>query len=148
MPFEELESIRKDNMPPMASLSYLRSVRKGKEMQRGKIKPKLIVTLPTVICVSKCDKFLIMMGTGADRNKMRLLGVKKGVPGKNAVKATVFKSFLVLRFGYIPKFGDEIFDGVKCAVTRVDDDTYDLILPDDFTFAAAELPPVPLRKSA
>jgi hypothetical protein len=146
MPFEELDTERKDNMPPTALLSYLRQVRKGKEMDRAKVKPKLIVTLPTVFCTSKCEKFVIAVGTGADRGKMLLTGVKKGVPGKNAVVARVFKTYLVMRFGYVPRFGDEIFDGLRCPVTKMDDDNYVLILPEEINLVDAA--PVPLRKSA
>ena len=146
MPFEELDSVRKDNMPPEASLSYHRYIRKGKE-PKPDAKPRLLVTLPTVFCTSKCEKFVIMLGTGADSGKMRLQGVKKGVPGKNAVKATVHKTWLSMRFGYIPKFGDESFDGVRCAVVKIDDDNYDLIFPDYLTFEE-KVPAIPLRKTA
>jgi hypothetical protein len=148
MPFEELETVRKDNMPPAALLSYMRQVRKGKEMDRGKIKPKLIVTIPTVICVSKCEKFIVQVGTGADKGKMRIVGVKKGVPGKNAVRGTVFKTAIIMRFGHVPRFGDEIFDGVRCSIVRRDDDTYEITLPDDFSLADEAPVALPLRKSA
>jgi hypothetical protein len=149
MPFEELDTERKDNMPPTALLSYLRAVRKGKEMDRAKIKPRLIVTLPTVFCTSKCEKFTISIGSGADHGKMMITGVKKGVPGKNAVTGKVFKTTLVMRFGYVPKFGDEIFDGVRCKVTKMDDDHYVLIVDEaDIKSLPFEAPAVPLRKTA
>jgi hypothetical protein len=128
MPFELLETQTKDNMPPMASLSYLRHVRKGKEMDRGKIKPRLTVTLPTKICISKQKKFAIYVGTGTDRGKVRVCGLKPGVPG--GVKGTDFKSHVIIRFGHVPKLGDEIFDGIKCPIVRIDDDTYEIAVPD------------------
>lgn len=149
MPFEELDTVRKDNMPPTASISYLRNVRKGKDLERGKIKPKLIVTLPTVYCTSKCEKFTISIGSGADYGKMLITGVKKGVPGKNAVTGKAFKTALVMRFGYVPKFGDEIFDGVRCVVTKMDDDHYVLTVEEaDMKSLPFEVPTAPLRKSA
>lgn len=129
MPFEVLETQTKENMPPTASLSYLRAIRKGKEGRADKIKPKLTVTLPTVICVSKCKKFRILVGTGQDRGKLRIEGLKPGIPG--GVKGTDFKNHLVLRFGHVPKLGEEIFDGVRCPIVRIDDDTYELTLVDD-----------------
>lgn len=142
MPFELLETQTKENMPPMASLSYLRQVRKGKEMDRGKVKPKLTVTLPTVICVSKCKKFSIFVGTGTDRGKVRICGLKPGTAG--GIKATDFKNHLIIRFGFVPRFGDEIFDGMKCPVARIDDDTYEIKV--DLDLLAAE--PGNVRKIA
>jgi hypothetical protein len=146
MPFEDLETITKANMPPQASLSYMRQIRKGKEIDRDKVKPKLILTLPTSIVISKCEKFCIQIGSGQDFGKMRVIGMKKGVPGKG-VKPSEFKSYLVLRFGYVPKFGDEIFDGMKCPIVRIDDDTYEIALSFN-PLAQEEVPTVPLRKRA
>lgn len=141
MPFEVLETQTKANMPTTALLSYLRHVRKGKEADRGKVKPKLIVTLPTAICISKKPKFAIYVGTGSDRGKVRICAIAAGVPG--GIKATDFKSFLVIRFGYVPRFGDEIFDGIRCPIVRVDDDTYELTV--GVELLAAEEPAMPLR---
>ena len=145
MPFEIIETVTKDNQPPMASVSYMRHVRKGKEMDRSKIKPKLIVTLPTVICISKCKKFRILIGTGADRGKIRIEGLKQGVPG--GIKATDFKGYIMLRFGHVPSFGDEIFEGVKCPIVRVDEDTYDLKIPEGLVLAIPTTA-TPLKKLA
>ena len=145
MPFELLETQTKENMPPMASLSYLRSVRKGKEMDRAKVKPKLIVTLPTSICISKCKKFAIFVGTGADRGKVRICGLKQGAVG--GVKATDFKSHIIMRFGFVPKFGDEIFDGMKCPVSRIDDDTYEIKVDADL-LVAVDVPDMKLKTVA
>ena len=80
MPFEVLETHSKENMPPTASLSYLRSVRKGKEGSAKIKQPKLIVTLPTVICVSKCKKFRILVGTGALPGLFRTDVIELGAP--------------------------------------------------------------------
>ena len=123
MPFEVLETQTKGNEPPMASLSYMRHVRKGKEIDRGKVKPKLIITLPTVICISKKKRFYILVGTGQDCGKIRVVGTNEERKG---VKPSEFKSFLVLRFGYVPALGDEIFDGAKCDILRVDEDTCEI----------------------
>lgn len=129
MPFEILETITKQNAAPTAKLSYLRHVRKGKEMDRSKVKPNLTVTMPTTICLSKAEKFQIFIGSGVDSGKLRICGLKKGVPG--GVKAKEFKTHIILRFGYVPTLGDEIFDKVECAIVRVDTDTYDLTVPSE-----------------
>jgi len=134
MPFDELETITKANEPPTASLSYTRHHRKGQLPKEG-TRPKLIVTVPAVIMISQAKLFRLFVGTGEDEGKLRLCGVPPGTKG--AVKGTDFKSFVVIRFGYVPRFGDEIFDGVRCEVVRVTDDSYDLLVP------AAILPPPP-----
>lgn len=123
MPFEVLETETRGNETPRASLSYLRHVRKGKEMDRAKVKPKLIITLPTVICISKKKRFYILVGTGQDSGKIRLVGTDEERKG---VKPSEFKSFLVLRFGYVPALGDEIFDGAKCDICKISEDTYEI----------------------
>jgi hypothetical protein len=127
MPFEELETETKANMPPMASLSYLTGKRKDSK-NKGIMKPKLIVSLPTSIVISKCEKFVIQIGTGQDFGKLRIVGLQKGVPGKG-VSPTDFKAHIMLRFGHVPCFGDEIWDGVQVPIVRVDDDIYDLTVP-------------------
>jgi hypothetical protein len=114
MPFEELETINRHNEPPMASLSYLRHVRKGNEVDRDKIKPRLIVTLPTVICISQKRHFKIMVGTGEDVGKVRIIGVDD----KTATPATDFKSYLVLRFGHVPTLGAMRFGMVSTVPCR------------------------------
>jgi hypothetical protein len=152
MPFEDLETHTKANTPPMASLSYLthaRNTAKPRKAGTPPPKPKLLVTLPTVICISKCKKFAIAVGTGADRNKLRITGLKPGVPG--GVTGVNFKAFIRLHFGHVPRFGDDIFDGVKCAIVRVDDDTYDLTVPPEVKLLEAEertrLRPLPYKQT-
>jgi hypothetical protein len=140
MPFEDLETHTKANTPPMASLSYLTHARKNPAKPRKAgappPKPKLLVTLPTAVCISKCKKFSIAIGTGADSNKLRVTGLKQGVPG--GVSPHDFKAYIKLHFGYVPRFGDDIFDGVKCTIVRVNDDTYDLTIPPEVDLLEAE----------
>jgi hypothetical protein len=153
MPFEDLETHTRGNAPPMASLSYLTHARKNpakpKKAGTPPPQPKLLVTLPTTICISKCKKFSIAIGTGVDRNKLRVTGLKPGVPG--GVMGVDFKGHIKLHFGYVPRFGDDIFDGVKCTIVRVNDDTYDLIIPPEINLLEAEqrgeLRPLPYKQS-
>lgn len=137
MPFEVMETETKDSARPLASLSYMRHVRKGREMDRSKYKPKLIVTLPTVVCISKKERFEIMVGTGEDQGKVRIAGT---ADKKRGVKASDFKNYIILRFGYVPALGDEIFDGVKVAVEKISEDVYELNVPPElFKDAAVKL---------
>ena len=149
MPFDLLETQTKATMPPMASLSYMRG-RKASHDDSGddegtpKIRPKLIVTLPTTVCITQAERFAIFIGTGEDRGKIRICGLKKGVPG--GVIGTTFKQHVMLRFGFVPKFGNESFATVKCPITRIDNDTYEIEVPPEIL--ADSIPQIPLRKRA
>jgi hypothetical protein len=123
MPFEVVETETKDNMPPTALISYMRARRKGgAEYDRNKVKPRLTITVPTSIFISKAERFLLLVGTGADAGKARI----KATKDKKGVKPSEFKAHLILRFGHVPKLGDEIFDGERCAIRRVSDDEYEI----------------------
>jgi len=124
MPFEVVETVTKENMPPTVLISYMRPKRKGKdaECDRGKVKPKLTMTVPTSIFISKAETFLLLVGTGADAGKARI----KASKDKKAIKPSEFKSHLIFRFGFVPKLGDEIFDGERCAIRRLTDDEYEI----------------------
>lgn len=129
MPFELVEILTKDTMPPTACLTYMRPKgRGGKPVDREKVKPKLIVTLPTVVCgVAKSERFLLLMGTGADAGKVRIKGTKKD--DKKGVKPGEFKSHIMLRFGHVPKLGNAIFDQMHCPVRRINDEEYEIDAP-------------------
>jgi hypothetical protein len=149
MPFEVLDTLTKENMPPTASISYMRHVRKGKEMDRGKIKPKLIVTLPTVLVTTKREKFAVAVGTGQDQGKIRISALAKGAVG--GIKGTVMKKTLVLRFGIVPRLGDEIFEGDRYPVKKIGEDDWEIELTFDMLSHEREAKgggPIPLKKTA
>jgi len=126
MPFEILDTETKDNMPPTATLSYMRSTRVGKNGGgAGKGKPKLIVTLPTIICIAKSERFVLLLGSGEDAGKLRI----KGTKDKRGVKPSNFKAHLMFRFGFVPKLGEDIFDGERCKLTRISDEEYEIDAP-------------------
>jgi hypothetical protein len=129
MPFEVLETESKDNMPPTALVSYMRpkgrAGKNGAAYDRSKIKPRLTITVPTVICIAKSERFMLLLGTGSDKGKLRI----KGTKDKKGVKPTEFKSHFVMRFGHVPKFGDEIFDGERCPLRRLSDEEYEIDIP-------------------
>lgn len=132
MPFENLETITKANMPPMAKISYMPPQSRGKSA--GKIKndpkPQLIVSIPTTICgTSKAKTFLLLLGSGADRGKLRVKGSAKkelGIEPKELMHAFIF------RFGYVPKLGDDHFDGEHRPVRKVGDDEFEIDVPESW----------------
>jgi len=126
MPFEILDTETKDNMPPTATLSYMRSTRVGKNGGgAGKGKPRLIVTLPTVICIAKSERFVLLLGSGEDAGKLRIKGTKE----KRGVKPGEFKSHLMFRFGFVPKLGEDIFDGERCKFMLMQNAAYEIDAP-------------------
>lgn len=129
MPFEVLETQTKDNMPPTALISYMRPGKKkgGADFDRNKTKPRLSVTVPTSIFISKAEKFVLLVGTGADVGKARIRAAGKS--DKAGIKPSEFKAHLILRFGYVPKLGDEIFDGERCDIRRISEDEYEIDAP-------------------
>lgn len=128
MPFEVLEMLTKETMPPMASLSYMRpqgrKSAQGGAYDRTKIKPRLLITLPTAIVIAKSPRFQVLFGTGADAGKLRVKGVKTG-----GVKPSEFKTHLILRCGYAPRLGDDIFDKETCAIRRLSEEEYEIDCP-------------------
>lgn len=126
MPFEELETITRDNQPPTALVSYMRSTGRGGVGKTDPAKkPRLSITLPTSICgIGKLKKHQLLIGSGADKGKLRLKGVAAGKAG--GVKPSEFKTHFIWRFGYVPKLGDEIFDGERCAVRKIGDDEFEV----------------------
>jgi len=133
MPFENLETITKQNMPPRAKLSYMPTQGRGKNggKARGDAKPQLIISIPTTVCgTTKAKAFTLLLGSGADRGKLRVKGVKKdaggGIEPKELMHASVF------RFGYVPKLGDDHFDGEHRPVRKISDDEFEIDIPESW----------------
>jgi hypothetical protein len=146
MPFEDLETVTNENAAPTATLSYLRHIKKDNVAARSRVKPKLLITVPTAIFITKKERFMLQVGTGAQKGALRIKCVAKGVPGAVA-KGTDFRNHVKLKFGYVTKLGDEIFDGMKCAFTRVDDDTYEIKIDLEALYAEDQKAPT-IRKVA
>lgn len=129
MPFENLETITKQNMPPMAKLSYMPpSVRGGKSASKlaRDPKPQLIVSIPTTVCgTAKAKAFTLLLGSGADAGKLRIKGVK--VLG--GIEPKELKNAFIFRFGYVPKLGDDHFDGEHRPVRKISDDEFEIDVP-------------------
>jgi hypothetical protein len=135
MSFEALENVTKRDMPPRAKLSYLRPTGRGKSAgkSRDEVQPQLLISIPTTICgTAKAKTFVLLLGAGTDAGKLRVKGGKdKGVEPKELKHAFVF------RFGFIPRLGDEIFDGEHRPVRKIGDDEFEIEVPPSW-FAAAK----------
>ena len=68
---------------------------------------------------------MLQLGSGADKGKIRIKGgkSKEGVEPKQLMHAFVF------RFGYVPKLGDDIFDGGHRPVRKISDDEFEIDAP-------------------
>jgi hypothetical protein len=128
VPFEEVETITRHNAPPQAKLSYMKTGHKdsaGRELK----KPTLMITLPTTICgISKSETFRLLIGTGEDAGKVLLRGDLMG-HGKGGVKPTQHAHHFKFNFGYVPKLGDDIFDGEHRPVKKISDEEFEIEVP-------------------
>lgn len=125
MPFEPLETITKRNMPPTAKVTYLRNVQ-GKK-PRPDAQPQLVISIPSVICgTAKAKTFALLLGNGCDTGKVRIKGC---LSDKNGIAPTELKRAFVFRFGFVPRLGDEIFDGGRRAVRKISDDEFEIDFP-------------------
>ncbi len=128
MPFENVETITKQNMPPTAKISYMPPAPRGKNTRRNEdAKPQLVISIPTTICgTAKSKTFQLLVGSGADAGKIRIKGSKTkdvGVEPKELMHAFIF------RFGYVPKLGDDHFDGERRPVRKIGDDEFEIDVP-------------------
>ena len=132
MPFETIETITRDNMPPTALISYMPAQGHGKNAGKVKkeSKPRLVITLPTTICgTAKADRWSLMLGTGADAGKLRVKGLPKNAAGKQGVKPTEMKNCFKWNFGFVPKLGEDHFDGERRPVKKLSDDEFEIDVP-------------------
>jgi hypothetical protein len=129
MSFENLETVTKQNMPPMAKISYMPPQGRGKSVAKHNKdpKPQLIVSIPTTVCgTSKAKSFALLLGTGADAGKIRIKGSKTGGAG---VEPKELMHAFIFRFGFVPKLGDDHFDGEHRPVRKVSDDEFEIDVP-------------------
>lgn len=148
MSFEVLETITKMNAPPVATLSYLRGAHKNK-VPKADIKPSLRITVPTTIVgVSKSKSWFLLMGSGDHEGKLRLVGdLEPSLPHKNGgAKVIEMKHAFRWTFGYLPRFGEEIFDAARWPVVRINDEIYEITMP--IGFFAASVPETPAATSS
>lgn len=126
MPFDDLETITKQNMPPQATISYATTIRKNGPV-KGERKPKLTISIPTTICgTSKAKAFKLQIGTAKDAGKIRIVGVPAKAPG---VEPPQHAHFFRWNFGFVPKLGEEEFEGEKKPVRKISDDEFEIDVP-------------------
>jgi hypothetical protein len=131
MPFENIETITKDNMPPTALISYMPTQRHGKNAGKVKkdSKPRLVITLPTTLCgTAKSDRWALLLGSGADKGKLRIKGTKSS-PVKQGIKPTEMKNCFKWNFGFVPKLGEDHFDGERRPIKKISDDEFEIDVP-------------------
>lgn len=133
MSFEVLETEPGEINHPTALISYMRPVQRkpksgsAKVYDRTGVKPQLIVTLPTSICgVGKSPSHVFMLGTGPDgKGKARI----KGSAAPKAVKPKEMKHSFTWKFGYVPKFGDEIAAQERVLCRKIGDNEFEIDMP-------------------
>lgn len=146
MPFDLLATVTKMNAPPQATLSYVPFSRKGKH--KDDAKPRLCITVPTSVVTSKAKSFVLMIGSGEHAGKLRLVGLvtkEQQQHLSDGIKPTELAHALRFNFGYVPRLNDEIFDGERRSIIKINDDTYEIEVGKLFD----QLPePARLRRSA
>jgi hypothetical protein len=126
MPFDDLYTIAKHNQPPMATISYSVKTRKPGPAKNDK-KPQLTIAIPTTICgISKAKAFKLQIGSGDDAGKLRIVGLKSGTSG---VEPGEHAHFFRWNFGFVPKLGDDEFEGEKRPVRKIGDDAFEIDVP-------------------
>jgi hypothetical protein len=132
VPFENLETITRDNMPPTALISYMPTQGHGKNAGKVKkdSKPRLVITLPTTICgLAKADRWALQLGSGPDAGKLRIKGLAKNAPAKQGIAPSEMKNCFKFNFGFVTKLGDDHFDGERRPVRKISDDEFEIDIP-------------------
>lgn len=149
MPFEELVTERKDNMAPTALISYMRGTHKDAKNGTPKpgVRPKLVITVPTTICgTAKAKTFKLLLGNGDDAGKLRIMGV----PDDSGVKPAEMRSSFRFNFGYLPRLGDDVFDGGRRPIIKISDEDFEITVPsswfENVTMDVGTAPPAPRKK--
>lgn len=126
--FIDIETQTRANRPPAATLSYMRG---GKKADR----PSLKIVIPSSITgqTKKETTFKLQLSSGSEYSVLRVARDKDG----KGVKPAHMKWATRFNFGFVPTLGEDIFDGERFPVTKVDENTFDIRLPAKF-FGAAD----------
>ncbi len=129
MPFDEVETFTKTNQPPAAKVTYLRGGHSDTKKATER-KPSLVITVPTTICgVGKAEKFALLIGTGADAGKIVIRGMAKGTEKPAHIKPTEHQYYFKFNFGFVPRLGEDVFDGGHVPIRKIKDDEFELTVP-------------------
>jgi hypothetical protein len=103
MPFEPLPTVPSDKqLKTSGSISYKRNSR----ARNKKSPPRLIICLPAVVnngAIRKDDRVELMVGTGPDIGRAKLVKSKDGAALAHALRG----GGILLRFGYVPLLGTD-----------------------------------------
>lgn len=126
MPFDPIEFVTKSNLPPQASISYLRTERKKGPAKGGK--PRLLIAIPTTLSgVTKKKHFMLQFGTGKDAGKARISG--QNAANKHTVERKDLLHASTFNFGYVPMLGDGAAQKEHVPVRKISDDEFEIDLP-------------------
>jgi hypothetical protein len=146
MPFEELETITRANAPPMATISYSLAYKGSKRPDKGDRKPRLLITIPTTLCgASKSETFRLLIGTGPDAGKLMIKG--DNVSRDGGVSPTQLAHFFRWNFGFVPRLGDDMFEGEKRPVRKISEEEFEISVPVSWFEADVEEIPSILKKT-
>jgi hypothetical protein len=126
MPFDDVDTITRDNKRPMATISYSVMRREGSPARNDRM-PSLKIAIPTTICgTSKAKTFKMQIGSGEHYGKLRIVGVAADASG---VEPSQHAHFFRWNFGFVPRLGEDKFSGEKRPVRKIDDDTFEIDVP-------------------
>ena len=110
MPFEDLETVTRQNQPPRATISYCAAQRNSKS--KSEKQPRLTISIPTTICgTSKAKAFKLQIGTGSSVGKLRIVGISDKAKTSAGVEPSQHAHFFRWNFGYVPRLGEDQFEG-------------------------------------
>jgi hypothetical protein len=128
MPFEDLETITRHNQPPQATISYCIAQRNGKA--KSQKQPKLTISIPTTLCgTSKAKTFKLQVGAGAHAGKLRIVGVPEKAKVAVGIEPSQHAHFFRWNFGFVPRLGEDQFEGEKRPVIKISDDEFEIDVP-------------------
>ena len=127
MPFEDIDTFTRHNQPPQATVSYSVYAREGKARDPDK-KPDLKISIPTTICdTSKAKTFKLQLGKGEHLGKLRIVGIKD--KAASGIEPSQHAHFFRWNFGFVPRLGEETFEGEKRPLTKISDDEFEIDVP-------------------
>lgn len=123
MPFEKLEFDSTATKATMATVSYMPTAGRGRNVGIAGKRPRLIIFVPKTICgTTKASTFALQLGSGNHAGKLRIVG---GHDDKD-VKPAELKYALRFNFGFIPRLGNDMFGAERLPLRKVSDDVFEI----------------------
>ena len=124
MPFNDLNTVTKQSAP-CATISYSNKVLKTGRAKNDKT-PQLTISIAAAICCEpKAKAFKLQIGSGKDAGKLRIIGLPEEMSGVNPRRGRCWR----WNFGFVPKLGDDQFQGEKRPVRKIGDDEFEIDVP-------------------